>query len=77
VHRQDAELYAKEIGAFYVETSAKDDANVQLLFEELARRAALILPPDKTPNLDSRLPLNLSSENGQSQNRGAGCCFGR
>lgn len=77
VPRQDAELYAEEIGAYYVETSAKDDANVQLLFEELARRAALILPPDKTPNLDNRLPLSLSSDNGRSQSRGAGCCFGR
>ncbi len=35
-----AEQYAREIGAVYIETSAKEDTNVQKLFEQLSE-----LPP--------------------------------
>lgn len=32
-----ASLYAEEIGAMYVETSAKDDVNVQDIFTKLSK----------------------------------------
>lgn len=35
---QEAEDFAAEIGAFCIETSARDDANIESMFVELARR---------------------------------------
>jgi len=36
VQTSDAEKYAREISAIYIETSAKEDKNVQRMFEQLA-----------------------------------------
>lgn len=41
-HRQvpllDAETYARDVGAFYIETSARNNSNVQELFREIGKR---------------------------------------
>ena len=34
----EAQDYSKEMGAFYVETSARDDSNVEHMFVELGKR---------------------------------------
>jgi small GTP-binding protein len=47
VPQQDAKDFALEIGAFCIETSARDDANVESMFVELARRL-----PQSTPHPD-------------------------
>ena len=38
VQTQVAESYAREIQAIYIETSAKEDTNVQKLFEQLSEK---------------------------------------
>jgi len=40
VKEEDARQFAEKVGAFYVESSARDNQNVQELFDELARRVA-------------------------------------
>lgn len=42
VSQEDASQYADSIDAFYCETSARENAGVTQLFEELAKRAAAI-----------------------------------
>lgn len=39
---EEAHAYAKSLGCFYMETSAKDDVNVYRAFEELAKRVPYV-----------------------------------
>lgn len=66
---EEAQAYAAENGLFYVETSAKTSANVNELFEEIARK----LPkPEAAP----RPPQGgiVLSENQQQQPKKSTCC---
>lgn len=65
----EAELYAQEIGALYLETSAKDDTNVKEMFMELSRR----LPQPSQTAPDAR-GLYLSQPQLQPKDRAAGTC---
>lgn len=53
VPMEDAQAYADEQNAFFVETSAKESTNVDELFHEIARR----LPKVEIPRQSSGLPL--------------------
>lgn len=57
VESSTAQAYADEIGAMFVETSAKDDTHVQGMFVELSKRLPKreVAPPPSgdTLNLDS------------------------
>jgi small GTP-binding protein len=46
VSRLDAETYAQDVGAFYVETSARNDSNVQELFREIGTRVVSLRDRD-------------------------------
>jgi len=81
VQESDARLFAEEHGAsLYVETSAKSDTNVRYLFEQLARRAAEVLPPDPPSagqggdanDSSGRIDLSASSS---FHNTGGSCCY--
>lgn len=61
-----AQAYADEIGAMFVETSAKEDTHVQDIFVELSKR----LPVQKPPPPPSGDTLNLEATGGAS----SGCC---
>jgi len=71
VDRSMAAAYAEEIGAMYLETSAKDDLNVQDIFIQLSHR----LPPPA--QLDSSVirgsTASLRNQE-KSQNRKGACC---
>jgi len=75
---EDARNFAESRGAFYVETSAKDDRNVQRLFAELSRRAAERLPPDPPARSDvdpNRIDLSSSAGGGTyASSSSGGCC---
>ena len=66
VDRAMASAYAEEIGAIYMETSAKDDLNVQDIFIQLSkfRREICALTPCFLPLLFSSLPLLICQANG-------------
>jgi Ras family len=55
VSTDDAQAYADENGLVYWETSAKTNANVSELFEDIAKRCAsaarALLPPHARPTL--------------------------
>lgn len=59
--------YAEEIGALYLETSAKDDLNVQDIFVQLSHR--LPPPPQADPNI-----IRATSNLRQQQTQKKGCC---
>mmetsp|Transcript_24820 Transcript_24820/g.25448 ORF Transcript_24820/g.25448 Transcript_24820/m.25448 type:complete len:201 (-) Transcript_24820:297-899(-) len=64
-----ASAYAQEIGAMYLETSAKDDLNVHDIFVQLSQR----LPPP--PEVDSNVIKATSALNQPStQSSSGGCC---
>jgi Ras-related protein Rab-22 len=69
VDRSMAASYADEIGAMYLETSAKDDLNVQDIFVQLSSRLPAPAAADanviKTPNAGLRNP---------KQQQKGGCC---
>ncbi|CAM9848431.1 unnamed protein product, partial [Laminaria digitata] len=65
VESSTAQAYADEIGAMFVETSAKDDTHVQDMFVELSKR----LPKRELPPPPSGDTLNLDSSAASS-----GCC---
>jgi small GTP-binding protein len=54
-HRQvplhDAETYAEEVGAFYMETSARNDNNVRELFCEIGKRVFSLRARDSTASV--------------------------
>lgn len=60
-----AQAYADEIGAMFVETSAKEDTHVQDIFVELSKRLPAKEPPP--PPSDT---LDLEATSGAS----SGCC---
>lgn len=60
-----AQAYADEIGAMFVETSAKDDTHVQDMFVELSKR----LPKREPRPVPSSVDLNADSSAGASS-----CC---
>ena len=59
--------YAEEIGAMYVETSAKDDLNVQDLFVQISDH----LPPP--PEVDSSV-IRATAGLRKPQSAASGCC---
>mmetsp|Transcript_8111 Transcript_8111/g.12109 ORF Transcript_8111/g.12109 Transcript_8111/m.12109 type:complete len:200 (+) Transcript_8111:96-695(+) len=63
-----ASAYAQEIGAMYLETSAKDDLNVHDIFVQLSQR----LPPP--PEVDSNVIKASSALNQPSSQASGGCC---
>lgn len=71
VNKKDAEEYAKEINAIFIETSALTAVNVPELFMKIARS----LPKDDMYSLRSTSTVNLSHQT-QSKPRG-GCCGGK
>ena len=60
-----AQAYADEIGAMFVETSAKDDTHVQDMFVELSKR----LPKREPRPVPSGVDLNVDPNSGSSS-----CC---
>eukprot|EP00598_Pedospumella_elongata_P000623 CAMPEP_0184981294 /NCGR_PEP_ID=MMETSP1098-20130426/11079_1 /TAXON_ID=89044 /ORGANISM="Spumella elongata, Strain CCAP 955/1" /LENGTH=204 /DNA_ID=CAMNT_0027504845 /DNA_START=80 /DNA_END=694 /DNA_ORIENTATION=+ len=75
VDQEMAMSYAEEIGALYLETSAKDDTNVQDIFVKLSFR----LPQPQTADasvIRATNNTNRSNTNAQSNNAGGsgGCC---
>eukprot|EP00128_Syssomonas_multiformis_P010200 Colp12_sorted_trinity150504_noHs@1162 len=71
VDQEMAIAYAEEIGALYLETSAKDDTNVQDIFVKLSYR----LPQPQTSDTSV---IRATSNKGANQNNAAqssgGCC---
>jgi small GTP-binding protein len=57
VSLQEAQDYAQEIGAFYVETSARDDVNVRELFVEVGRRTPRIVGEEHALDASARVDL--------------------
>lgn len=66
VDRSVAAAYAEEIGAMYLETSAKDDFNVQDIFVQLSHR---LPPPPPVESNVIRATTNL-----RSQQANKSCC---
>ena len=67
VDTETAKAYAEEIGAMYVETSAKDDLNVQDMFVQISHR----LPPP--PETDASV-IRASAGLRKPQASTSGCC---
>lgn len=67
VEKSTVAAYAEEIGALYLETSAKDDLNVQDIFVQLSHR--LPPPPQADPNI-----IRATSNLRQQQSQKKGCC---
>lgn len=67
VESPTAAAYAQEIGAMYLETSAKDDLNVQDIFVQLSQR----LPPP--PEADANV-IRASAGLRPQQPASGGCC---
>ena len=70
VDRTMATAYAEEIGAVYLETSAKDDLNVHDIFAQISSR--LPAPPQADASI-IRESARLRTQQ-QSQNTKKGCC---
>lgn len=64
---EEAQAYADEQNAFFVETSAKDSTNVEELFHEIARR----LPKMELPQQSSGIPLEQAPP---PTDKGGKCC---
>lgn len=67
VDTDTAKAYADEIGAMYVETSAKDDLNVQDMFVQISQR----LPPP--PEVDTSV-IRATAGLRKPQTSTSGCC---
>jgi len=67
VQEDDARHYAESIGAFYMETSCRDNNGVTELFEELATRASA-----KAPNASKEAEQGLDL--GTTSSRKGNCC---
>ena len=70
VDRSMAQAYAEEIGAMYLETSAKDDVNVQDIFVQLSNRLPAPLQADASVIRES---TRLRQQ--QAQQAKKGCCW--
>lgn len=66
VPTEEARAYAEEIGAMFVETSAKEDPNIQDIFVELSKRLPAREPP---PPPTDTLSLEATSASSSSS-----CC---
>jgi Ras-related protein Rab-22 len=71
VDRTMAAAYAEEIGAFYLETSAKDDLNVQDIFVQISNRLPAPLQVDASIIRESS---RLRSQQQQAEQAKKGCC---
>lgn len=69
VDRNTAFEYAERIGAIYLETSAKEDLNVQKIFTELSYK----LPAPQTPDANV-IRANDASKNAKPAASKGGCC---
>ena len=67
IDTETAKAYAEEIGALYVETSAKDDLNVQDMFVQISHR----LPPP--PENDTSV-IRATAGLRKPQASASGCC---
>ena len=52
VSHEEADKFAKEIGSFYIETSAKKNINVEKLFEEIANKLPKFSAISDIPEID-------------------------
>lgn len=55
VDQNAAKQYADSIGGFYIETSARDDINVDALFHEVGKRVPSCIEQDATAQIEHRL----------------------
>jgi small GTP-binding protein len=65
--QEEAIDFAQSIGAFYMETSARDDANVECMFQELGKRLPLPVAVDDV--VENRINLRHAIQGKQS------CCY--
>lgn len=70
VDERTASQYADEIGAVYLETSAKDDTNVQDIFVKLSTR----LPSPQTADSNVVKASAANTRPGKSPQKNGGCC---
>lgn len=70
VDQQVASNYAEEIGAIFLETSAKDDTNVQDIFTRLSA----LLPAAVAPEGNVIRPSLSNGAPPQGKPRSGGCC---
>jgi small GTP-binding protein len=70
VSRGEAEAYANEIGAIFLETSAKTNKGVQDVFMELCRK----LPKPVSENFDNVADLRDTGKKGGKGEGKSGCC---
>jgi GTPase SAR1 family protein len=71
IDRAMAQAYAEEIGALYLETSAKDDVNVQDIFVQLSNRLPAPPTADTTAVRTNATRLKQQAEQANVQK---GCC---
>ena len=70
VSKDVASAYAKEIGAFFIETSAKDNLGVADLFSSVANRVPSIGLPDDRADAADQFRLDTRRSKGSKR-----CCF--
>lgn len=70
VDERTASTYADEIGAIYLETSAKDDTNVQDIFVKLSTR----LPSPQTADSNVVKASAANTRPGKTPQKSGGCC---
>ena len=74
IDEESARQYAIDIGAFYFETSAKEDVNVNQLFMEIAKEITILKSSSISEDVMSEEPLvNVHNAN-FSENRNNSCC---
>lgn len=73
VLQQDAEAYATEIGAGYVEASAKDGTNVRELFLQVAKKMPTLLPENNSSEDAGETTINLAARRSVYASV-TGCC---
>ena len=71
VDRDEAELYAREMGLLYAETSAKDATNIDQLFIDVAQR----VPKSAAPS-PARKDVDLAGRKDGAPAKAAGGCCG-
>ena len=64
---ENGNLFSKDKGIFYYETSAKNDVNVTLLFEKVAEEISKIKVSEDNGK------ININYNNGESNDSGCGC----
>jgi len=71
VDRDEAEMYAREMGLLYAETSAKDATNIDQLFIDVALRV-----PKSTASSPARKDVDLAGRKDGAPAKAAGGCCG-